>query len=98
LRIFRQFLRSMFLVLPALAAALSSLLKSRASLQLEDLALRHQIGGLQRSAEKRPRLTAADRMAKESPEPRPVQPPEMGRIIAIPQVGSLHHRYERRAA
>jgi len=61
LRILRQFLRSMFRVLPVLAAALSSLLKSRASLQLENLALRHQIGVLQRSAKKRPRLTAADR-------------------------------------
>jgi hypothetical protein len=49
-------------VLPALAAALSSLLKSRASLQLENLALRHQIGVLQRSAKKRPKLTAADRV------------------------------------
>ena len=35
---------------------------------------------------------------KDSPEPRPVQPPEAGRIIAIPEVGGLHHRYERRAA
>ena len=30
--------------------------------------------------------------------PRPVQPPEAGRIISIPEVGGLHHRYERRAA
>src|SRR5450755_3479422 len=37
-------------------------------------------------------------LAKESPEPRAVQPPELGRIVAIPQVGGLHHRYERRAA
>jgi putative transposase len=35
---------------------------------------------------------------KDTPEPRPVQPPEIGRVIAIPQVGGLHHRYERRAA
>jgi len=48
-------------VLPVLTAALSSLLKSRASLQLENLALRHQIGVLQRSAKKRPKLTAVDR-------------------------------------
>jgi hypothetical protein len=27
-----------------------------------------------------------------------VQPRELGRTVAIPQVGSLHHRYERRAA
>lgn len=35
---------------------------------------------------------------KDSPEPRPIQPPQAGRIIAIPQVGGLHHRYERRVA
>jgi putative transposase len=35
---------------------------------------------------------------KDSPDPRNVQPPEAGRIISIPEVGGLHHRYERRAA
>jgi transposase InsO family protein len=37
-------------------------------------------------------------LAKDSPESRAVQPPELGRIVAIPQVGGLHHRYDRRAA
>src|SRR5262249_47005785 len=37
-------------------------------------------------------------LGKDSPEPRAVQPPELGRIVAIPQVGGLHHRYERCAA
>ena len=37
-------------------------------------------------------------LSKDSPESRVVQPPELGRIVAIPQVGGLHHRYERRAA
>jgi len=37
-------------------------------------------------------------LQKDTPEPRPVQAPEAGRIIAIPEVGGLHHRYERRAA
>jgi transposase InsO family protein len=37
-------------------------------------------------------------LAKDAPESRPVQRPEIGRIAAIPQVGGLHHRYERRAA
>jgi len=32
------------------------------------------------------------------PEPRGVEPPEQGRVVAIPQVGGLHHRYQRRAA
>ena len=35
---------------------------------------------------------------KDAPETRAVQPPEMGRVIEIPEVGGLHHRYERRAA
>jgi hypothetical protein len=33
-----------------------------------------------------------------APVPRPVAPPTAGRVIAIPQVGGLHHRYGRRAA
>jgi putative transposase len=37
-------------------------------------------------------------LEKDAPEPRPVQRPEAGRIVACPQVGGLHHRYERRAA
>jgi putative transposase len=35
---------------------------------------------------------------KDSPEPRPVQVPEIGPVVAVRQVGGLHHRYERRAA
>jgi transposase InsO family protein len=34
---------------------------------------------------------------KDSPVPRETAPSE-GRVVAIPQVGGLHHRYERRAA
>jgi putative transposase len=33
---------------------------------------------------------------KDSPEPRPIHASEMGRVVAVPQVGGLHHRYERR--
>ena len=40
----------------------SLLVKSRAALQLENVALRHQIGVLQRSAKKRLPLTNADRL------------------------------------
>lgn len=35
---------------------------------------------------------------KDCPEPRPVHRPAAGTIIAFPEVGGLHHRYERRAA
>ena len=44
-----------------LAAAASSAFKSRATLHLENLALRHQLGVLRRSV-KRPKLTSADRL------------------------------------
>jgi transposase InsO family protein len=37
-------------------------------------------------------------LGKDSPEPRSIQPQEIGRVVAVPQVGGLHHRYERRAA
>ena len=49
----------MLLILPLLAAR-RSLFRSRAALELEVLALRHQIGVLQRAANRRPRLTPAD--------------------------------------
>ena len=35
---------------------------------------------------------------KDAPIGRPAQRPEIGRIVEIPQVGGLHHRYERIAA
>ena len=35
---------------------------------------------------------------KDAPISRPVSPANAGPIIAIPQVGALHHRYERVAA
>jgi len=35
---------------------------------------------------------------KDAPERRPVQVPEEGKIVAFPQVGGLHHRYERLVA
>ena len=37
-------------------------------------------------------------LAKDAPTPRVAQGPEAGEIVEIPQVGGLHHRYERRAA
>jgi len=37
-------------------------------------------------------------LSKDTPEPRAIQPPELGSIVELPEVGGLHHRYERRAA
>jgi len=35
---------------------------------------------------------------KDAPIPRGVQPRELGKVVELPEVGGLHHRYERRAA
>ena len=37
-------------------------------------------------------------LSKDAPVPRATSPPDEGSIIAVPQLGGLHHRYERRAA
>jgi hypothetical protein len=36
-------------------------------------------------------------LTKDAPVSRPVQGPEKGRVVSVPHVGGLHHRYERRA-
>jgi putative transposase len=52
----------MLILLSALLSTPGSMFRSRAVLELENTALRHQIGVLKRSARKRPKLTAADRL------------------------------------
>ena len=52
----------MLIFLAAFLPTLFSIFRSRAALELENLALRHQIGVLQRSVRKRPRLTPLDRL------------------------------------
>jgi hypothetical protein len=37
-------------------------------------------------------------LSKDAPDPREVCPLAMGEIVARPEVGGLHHRYERLAA
>jgi hypothetical protein len=37
-------------------------------------------------------------LEKDAPNPRPIQTLETGSIVQIPEVGGLHHRYERHAA
>jgi hypothetical protein len=34
-------------------------------------------------------------LGKDTPSPRRVTPPSAGRIVALPEVGGLHHRYDR---
>jgi putative transposase len=37
-------------------------------------------------------------LAMDCPQPRAVEPPEIGGVMALPEVGGLHHHYERQAA
>jgi putative transposase len=37
-------------------------------------------------------------LGKDAPDGRAIDPPGSGRIVARPEVGGLHHRYEREAA
>jgi putative transposase len=37
-------------------------------------------------------------LEKDAPASRTIHPPELGDVVELPQVGGLHHRYERRAA
>ena len=34
-------------------------------------------------------------LGKDAPESRPIQPPELGPVVELPEVGGLHHRYKR---
>ena len=61
--------------LVALFALLASSFRTRASLQTEVLALRHQLAVLQVSTPRRLRFKALD---KDTPEPRAVEPADRG--------------------
>ena len=37
-------------------------------------------------------------LKKDTPIPRAIEGPEPGKVVALPFVGGLHHRYSRRAA
>jgi hypothetical protein len=37
-------------------------------------------------------------LAMDCPKERPVVPPAAGKVITVPEVGGLHHHYERQAA
>jgi transposase InsO family protein len=59
---------------------------------------RHLLGILSKYVDyyNRPRTHLS--LAKDAPEPRRVQPPSQGRVVAAPRVGGLHHEYLRWAA
>ena len=37
-------------------------------------------------------------LGQDSPLPRSVEPPAQGKVIELPMLGGLHHRYARQAA
>ena len=37
-------------------------------------------------------------LPRDCPDARPVQPPAQGAVVAFPEVGGLHHHYDRVAA
>ena len=37
-------------------------------------------------------------LEKDAPDGRAIERPEMGRVVQVPEVGGLHHRYARQAA
>ena len=37
-------------------------------------------------------------LEEDTPENRPIAPPQLGRVVEFPKVGGLHHRYTRCAA
>jgi putative transposase len=37
-------------------------------------------------------------LGKDAPDHRPLEPPELGKVVGLPRLGGLHHRYCRRAA
>ena len=95
-------------LLYALLATARSSLNSQRELALENLALRQQLAVLRRTT-KRPKLSHADRAFwvalsrlwpdwQHAPEPRKRESTDGGKVIALPMVGGLHHRYTRRAA
>ena len=71
------------MILSMLTQLLTFRFRKRISLELELVALRHQIGVLQRTKRHPAMITTADRL--------------IWTVVSIPQVGGLHHRYERHA-
>jgi hypothetical protein len=124
-------------VIAVLLTCVTTLFRARATLYLENLALRHQeevviaprrpwqnpyverlIGSIRRVLLNHVIVLPEDHLrrllpvystsylcfrthlslAMDCPEPRPVAPLASGTVIEVPEVGGLHHYYERRAA
>jgi len=94
-------------VISALFAFVASLFPSRPAMQLKILALQHQVA-IYKHTVARPRLrpTASSGagflgsgLSGKTPwRSRTMQPPSHGQVIAVPEVGGLHHHYGRVAA
>jgi hypothetical protein len=74
-----------------LLAFVSTVLRSWPALQVENVALRHQLTAYQRW---RTHLS----LEMDTLESRPVQRPALGKVVQFPEVGGLHHHYDRLAA
>ena len=76
-------------ILAAILGFVRAILRRSATLALENLALRQHYQTYYNEA---PTHLSLDR---NSPIPREVEPPSKGRVVAIPHLGGLHHRYLR---
>ena len=87
----------MLIFLMTLLATLWSIFRSRASLGLENLALRHQIGVLHRSAAKRLKLASGDLSFAKKPQELTVNRVTLlrgpSRIEAKSHLDHYHHRH-----
>jgi hypothetical protein len=83
---------------PAATASARSILLDDSLATLEELAggLDHRQTG-DRYQMAQARLQALLALERNSPTPREIEAPEKGKVIAISQVGGLHHRYRRAA-
>ena len=88
MHLIRKVLNSICWWLALFLAGASSVLKTRAALQLENVALRLSDRRPSTLREEAPRLERADRLLSVW----------LSRVWAILELGGLHHRYERRAA
>ncbi len=91
----------MILTILRLLSWILTALTVRSELALENLALRQQLDLWQivrRYVSDYHGARTQLALGKDAPEPRCVQLPEEGRVIEVPEVGGLHHRYERCAA